>query len=400
MLQLSFVNFTQNSYILIEGTPSADRFFIIQTGKAQSYHETPVPGLAPALLGPGDFIGVVPCMSGHTQTESVVALTNVTAIMVRREQYPELIANNAPVAMKIVRAFTKQLRVLNDNLTKLTIKKSAVESPENLFSIAEYYEDMGMLDIAVYAYYQYLKEVPQGKSYDTASKRFGALRKQCRNAVYFEPSEDSVRQYPKDTMIFAEYQHGQDMFIIQEGSVKIVRIVNGAEVTLVLLKKGDMFGEMALLDNGLRSASAIAYENCRLLVVNRANFNMMVSTQPQYVAKLTTVFSDRLWSMYRQIVNTQLKDTRARMIDMIALQLENRRISVEKGASYHADFSALDIMELCGIPQKDQRLALMQLQTDQHVKVNNGSLIIPDVPELIKQATFYRKQNSKRQNEQ
>ncbi|MCH5294325.1 MAG: cyclic nucleotide-binding domain-containing protein [Treponema sp.] len=400
MLQLSFVNFTQNSYILIEGTPSADRFFIIQTGKAQSYHETPVPGLAPALLGPGDFIGVVPCMSGHTQTESVVALTNVTAIMVRREQYPELIANNAPVAMKIVRAFTKQLRVLNDNLTKLTIKKSAVESPENLFSIAEYYEDMGMLDIAVYAYYQYLKEVPQGKSYDTASKRFGALRKQCRNAVYFEPSEDSVRQYPKDTMIFAEYQHGQDMFIIQEGSVKIVRIVNGAEVTLVLLKKGDMFGEMALLDNGLRSASAIAYENCKLLVVNRANFNMMVSTQPQYVAKLTTVFSDRLWSMYRQIVNTQLKDTRARMIDMIALQLENRRISVEKGASYHADFSALDIMELCGIPQKDQRLALMQLQTDQHVKVNNGSLIIPDVPELIKQATFYRKQNSKRQNEQ
>ena len=56
-------------------------------------------------------------------------------------------------------------------------------------------------------------------------------------------------------------------------------------------------------------------------------------------------------------------------------------------------------MNLCGIPEKDQYLAQTQLGTDQHIKFVGGKIVVPDVPELIKQAAFYRKQNSKRQNE-
>ena len=156
MLQLAFVNFKPNSYILVEGTPGIDRFFIIQSGKVSCYHETQVPGSQPTMLGPGDFVGVIPCMSGHSQSENVMALTNVVAIMVRRDQYPELIMRNTPVAMKIVRAFTKEMRDLNDNLTKLTLKKTVAETPEQLFSVAQYYDRGGFSDIAIYAYYNFI----------------------------------------------------------------------------------------------------------------------------------------------------------------------------------------------------------------------------------------------------
>ena len=81
MLQLTFVNFKQNSYIQVEGTPATSCFYIIQSGKIRCFHETEVPGNAPRMLGPGDFIGVVACMSSHSQTESVIAITNVVAIM-------------------------------------------------------------------------------------------------------------------------------------------------------------------------------------------------------------------------------------------------------------------------------------------------------------------------------
>ena len=50
-------------------------------------------------------------------------------------------------------------------------------------------------------------------------------------------------------MIFSEAQSGSDMFIIQRGEVSITKVVNGNEVTLAVLKKGDMFGEMALIEN-------------------------------------------------------------------------------------------------------------------------------------------------------
>ena len=86
MLQLSFVNFKPNSHILLEGAPATDRFFIIQSGRARSYNEVHVPGIMPEVLGPGDFIGVIACMSGHSQTKSVVAIEPVTAIMVMKSQ--------------------------------------------------------------------------------------------------------------------------------------------------------------------------------------------------------------------------------------------------------------------------------------------------------------------------
>ena len=57
------------------------------------------------------------------------------------------------------------------------------------------------------------------------------------------------------TMIFSDFQPGSEMFIIKEGSVKISKVTNDTEVTLAILKQGDMFGEMALLENKPRSAS-------------------------------------------------------------------------------------------------------------------------------------------------
>ncbi|MCH5291145.1 MAG: cyclic nucleotide-binding domain-containing protein [Treponema sp.] len=397
MLQLSFVHFKQNSYILIEGARTADRFFIIQSGRAQRYHETQIPGNAPAQLGPGDFVGVIPCMSGHSQTESVVALTDVTAIMVYREQYPDLIVKNTPVAMKIVRTFTREMRMLNNNLTKINLNDSAITSPEMIFSIAKYYEQLKQLDIAVYAYYQYIKESNKGRFYNQAISRFAELRKKT-HAVYFEPTKDLVRDYPQNTMIFSEGQRGSDLFIIQDGVVKIVKVVNNSEVTLALLKRGDMFGEMALLDNGLRSASAIAYEPCKLMVVNKGNFNQMVSTQPKYIAKLTTMLADRLWSMYRQLANSQLQESRAKIIDMLALQLENQKVSVTPGIAYKTDYTPKDIIELCGIPLEQESMVIMQFENDQHCNLVDGKIVIMDVPDLIKQATFYRKQNGRNTN--
>ncbi|HAK68247.1 MAG: cyclic nucleotide-binding domain-containing protein [Treponema sp.] len=394
MLQLAFVNFKPNSYILVEGTPGIDRFFIIQSGKVSVYREGSATGTAPTTLGPGDFVGVIPCMSGHSQVENVVALTDVVVIMVRRDQYPELIMRNTPVAMKIVRAFAKEMRTLNDDLTKITFNKNSSESPEQLFSVAKYYQNLSSYDIAIYAYYQYLKECPNGVHIEEAKKRFVQLKKDT-HAVYFESNSDLIRDYPVNTMIFSEHQKGGDMFIIQEGSVKISKVVDGEEVALALLKKGDMFGEMALLEDKPRSASAIAHSPCKLMVINKDNFDQMVASQSQMIARLTTMLADRIWSMYRQLANSTLKNPREKMIDMLALQIEKQKTVIGKGMPYQTDISVDDLINLCGISQHDKATARAEIYNDPNVKISYGKITIPDVPELIKQAAFYRKQNKK-----
>lgn len=391
MLQLAFVNFRKDSYLVVEGKADSDRFFIIQQGHVRCHREKQIPGGTPEILGPGDFVGVIPCMSGHSQIETVIAASDVVTISVRREQYPELIARNTPVAMKIIRTFATHMRLLNERLTQLTLKNVVAESPEQMFSVGVYYEKIGKPNVAIFAYYQYLKACPYGTYAAKAKERFIALRPMT-HAVYFEPTPDLLRVYPRDTMIFSECQRGAEMFIIQDGKVKITKVVNGNEVTLAVLKRGDMFGEMALLENKPRSASAIADEECRLMTVNRQNFDQMVATQAQLITRLTTMLADRLWSMYRQLANTQLGEPLHKLLDMLALQIEKAKIRLGPNIQYQTDLTLEDVANMCGIPQDQQTASLFQLQNDSHIKLVHDKILVLDCLELVKQAAFYRKQ--------
>ena len=149
---------------------------------------------------------------------------------------------------------------------------------------------------------------------------------------------------------------------------------------------------MALLENKPRSASAIAHENCRLMAVNRQNFDQMVSTQPQLIARLTTTLADRLWAMTRQMANTQLKEPLHKLLDMLALQLEKNKIPCTKGYPYTLDLSMYDLANMCGISQEEQPVALNQLMHDHRVKVEGNKILVKDCYELVYSAALFRKQ--------
>ena len=394
LLQLSFVNFRKDAYLLIEGKEDNHRFYIIQSGRVRCFKANDPYHLSSQILGPGDFVGVIPCMAGRLQVESVIAETDVKCISVKKEQYPELIEKNIPVAMKIIRTFATRMRKMNEQLTKLTLNNVSADTPEHIFEVAAYYDSIGSSDIATYAYYRYLKECPKGQNIPLAQQRFIKLKPTSR-AVHFEPSADTVRSYPKDCMIFSESQSGPDMFIIQDGQVAISKMVNGNEVTLAMLKRGDMFGEMALLEDKPRSASAIAHDDCRVMVVNRQNFDQMVSSQPQLVTRLTMTLSERMWSMYRQLDNACLNDPLHKMVDILALQIEKTR---NYTGEVTTDLTLQDVANLCGIPLEKQSVAMVQLQNEKCIKISRGKIVIPSCQELIKAALFYRNEDRRKED--
>jgi len=393
LLQLQIVSFRKGSYLVVEGKENTDHFYIIQKGNVQCMKASGA-GLAPTMYGPGDFVGVVPCMSDHLQIETAIATTDVMAISVRKEQYPELISQNTPVALKIIKTFANRMRVMNEMLTKATLHSVVQDTHEQIFKVADFYEKNSLPDVAVFAYYQYLKTKPEGPNADLAKQKFVALKPKT-HAVYFEPTAESSRQYPKDTMIFSEAQSGSDMFIIQRGEVSITKVVNGNEVTLAVLKKGDMFGEMALIENKPRSANALAHSDCTLMVINRSNFNQMVATQPQLVAKLTTTLADRLWSMYRQLDNATLTEPLAKMLDMLSLQLEKQRVKIGfSKLSMQTEFTPKDLANMCGLASQYQAKAIYEFEQYDQIRIENGKIFIKDAQELMKAAAFYRKQNN------
>ena len=312
---------------------------------------------------------------------------------IRRDQYPELIRQNTPIAMKMIRTFASRMRGVNEMLMHRSAADAAASdsNPNAIFNVAAYYDSQKKTDIAAFAYYQFLKKGVPNRNTEIAKRRFIELRKHT-NAVYFEPTADMTRRYPADTMIFSENQSGAEMFIIQSGQVKIGKVVDGKEVTFAILKRGDMFGEMALLENKPRSASAIANEDCILMVVNSKNFNQMVTTQPQMIARLTTTLAERLWSMSRQLTNSRIDDPIQQMLDMLALQVEKAKLPQNFMRDYRIGLTAHDLADMCGFSEEEKMRYVYEFRKDSHIKLEPDSqkLIVADCQELMKHAAFAR----------
>jgi len=391
-LQLAFVNFAKDSYIIVEGKRNADRFYIIRSGKVRLSKEVQIVAEEQGdTLGPGDFFGVVSTMSGNSHIETAQAITDVTLISVHRDQFSQLIQGNAPVALKIILQFSKRMRYLDEALTRLTLKNNAVEDPSHLFNIAEYYAKRNQFNQAFYAYHKYVKNCPTGENVQGAVERMKKIAPYVKSPPKeFKPGE-MARSYNKDAIIFCEGEPGDELFIIQKGSVKIVKITDDNEILLAVLKTGDIFGEMALLESKPRAAGAVAYEDSQLMAVNRENFQQMIKTQPQLIARLTTLLAERIWLIYKQLANTRISDPLGRMYDMLQIQIDKKKIDVNTVTNFSFDFGLKELINMVGLSQGDGAVIGRKLMENRAFQIMNEKIFVKDVKEIPKQIAYFRK---------
>ncbi len=391
-LKVSISHFRAGAYVIVEGKQQADRFFIIKSGKIRLSKEVTVVNEAGSdVLNPGDFFGVVSAMSSHNYIETAQAIDDVTLIMVRREHYPQLIKKNATVAMKIIEYFSRRMRYLDNALAAITLKNVSEPSLDHLYEMGQYYQAQSLYNQAYYTYYQYVKLLPQGKDAHNARMQLAKLEPMSK-AVYLDGSDQEfMRTYPEGTMIFAETMPGQELYIIQQGSVKITKIINNNEVLLAVLKQGDIFGEMSLIEDKPRSASALAFENAVLLAVNKQNFARMVTSQPQVIARLTILFAERIWLIYKQLANTQIADEVGKLYYALWTQLEKARIPIRSGQNHQFDFGTRELINMVGLSLAEGNVAARELLQDKKMQVVNNRLVTSDVADIVKQAEYYHK---------
>lgn len=105
----------------------------------------------------------------------------------------------------------------------------------------------------------------------------------------FEHTAEQEAHGPGE-VIFKEGDSGKVMYVILDGEVDIQ--VNGA--TVYTAGPGEFFGEMALIESGQRSATAVARSQCRLTPVSERRFLLLVQQTPRFSLHLMRVLAERL----------------------------------------------------------------------------------------------------------
>ena len=115
------------------------------------------------------------------------------------------------------------------------------------------------------------------------------------------------RRFEKDHLIFREHESGDNAFIIAEGKVEILRETSEGPMSVRILHKGAMFGEMALIDDKPRMASARATKGpVELLLVNRKKFQQKLGQLDPFSRGLINILTNTCRDLADKAVNNIL----------------------------------------------------------------------------------------------
>jgi CRP/FNR family cyclic AMP-dependent transcriptional regulator len=122
------------------------------------------------------------------------------------------------------------------------------------------------------------------------------------------------RTCQKGEILVRQGDSSGDLFSVVQGRLKVGSVAGeGAEVLLSVVGPGDVFGEIALLDEEPRSATVVAAEPCRLLVVPRAAFRPLLRELPTLALRLLQILARHVRRLSTRTEDAAALDVRARL---------------------------------------------------------------------------------------
>ncbi|MBD3240179.1 MAG: cyclic nucleotide-binding domain-containing protein [Chitinivibrionales bacterium] len=175
----------------------------------------------------------------------------------------------------------------------------------------------------------------------------------------------------------------QTFFVIASGTVNIAVLSSeGKQTILTRLKKGEFFGEMAILDGEPRSASVLAAEDCDLLMLYRRSFLDILRKYPTIAVRMLVEMSRRLRRTNRHINTLSLMSVYGRVADLI-LRLGREQGQRQGNVVVINDRPThQEMADMVGTSRETVSRVLSQLQKRQHIAMDRKKLVILDESKL------------------
>ncbi len=191
--------------------------------------------------------------------------------------------------------------------------------------------------------------------------------------------------FKQGSIIFCEYEPGENFYLIQSGRVRVTKVVDGKEKTLDIFSTGDMFGEMALLENAPRTATAIAEEETKTLCFNKENFDALLNTNPKIAIKLLKVLAKRIYEAKRRLMILVLENKDAKVLDTLLMIAETQfGSSPDSSERVEIETTANDIARWCAEDISDTKKILAHYEKLGRISIKGQKYIIRNPSELYR----------------
>lgn len=288
----------------------------------------------------GEFFGVKSALGHFPREETATVLMDSVCLALTVQEFETIFSSNKNLIMKMLRVFSNQLRQIHKKTEEILNKGLDVNQQNGMLSVAQaFFKDekwRTCSDICA----TYLKLYPNAFNRDEVIKMYKTSAARAKSQ-FDESAFDSsaadystdkalrlfalpafsrfAKKYEPNQVIITEFEPGDSFYLIQSGNVRLVKCVNGQNKNLDILKPGEFFGEMAILDNSPRSATCLAAGNVTCLEFNKANFEILITGNPQIALNILKLFCKRIYDQKRRFKILVIQDLQARIADVFCM---------------------------------------------------------------------------------
>jgi CRP/FNR family cyclic AMP-dependent transcriptional regulator len=228
-----------------------------------------------------------------------------------------------------------------------------------------------------------LTAVPQQRTSEAhgfSSSKLSVLRKHPIFADLEPEAFEQLCRYAKHstlkrgTTLFSKGDPGISLYAVIAGTVKMsISSSEGRNAILNIIGPGEIFGEMALLDGGARSADAIANSNCELFVIDRREFIPFVKSQPALAMKFIELLCERLRRTSDQVEQIILQNLPGRLASAL-LRLSEKHKFAPQGRTIA--ITQQEISEMVGMTRESINKQLRAWAARDWVRLEHGAIVV------------------------
>jgi CRP-like cAMP-binding protein len=383
--------FKRGAYIYIEGDEEIDEIFIVEKGHVELKAVNEGIKRYKSVVTDGEVFGLISSLCKRPRMESAIAISDSVIVAATRDKFMDLVQKSPDIAIKIIRNFADELRLYDDMMFSLTAEGTDVMQGDlKFFSLGEYYHRHGFKQYAFYILKTYLKLFPNGIKIDDAKNIIGEIEQTGLKALPEPVKRGVYKIFGDQQIIFAENEPGEELYIIKEGKVKIVKFSNDTEIILSVLREGDIFGDLAIVSNKPRNASAISWGKTALLPIRKETLTMVLAKSPGIIYKIFMAISQRIWFTYIKLEARVYKKPITRIYALIENNLLEHNISLKSTKPEVINFGIDELIRMTGLPQSLKEKTMDVLLGDSNLEFRIGQILVDNPNALSTRAKFYR----------